>query len=136
MMIACAACAWRSQCNQEKSHDVTFLFGDTPMNDGTLKVTPITSAQPQVAAKFSITCNIDGFPVSIEAEGKADNLRALVDRLKAIGAQPPQVQTPAPEPTKPAGAPKCPVHNSPMKEGRRGYFCPKKVGDDYCKEVA
>jgi hypothetical protein len=100
-------------------------------------VTPIESKQPAPAARFTITALVDGFPVSIEAEGKADNLRALVDRLKAIGAQPP-VQTPARPAAaeKPAGAPRCPVHNSPMKEGRRGFFCPKKVGDGYCKETA
>ena len=62
------------------------------MNDGTLKVTPITAAQPQAVAKFSITATIDGFPVSIEVEGKASDLRAVVDRLKAIGAEPPLPQ--------------------------------------------
>jgi hypothetical protein len=97
-------------------------------------VTPIESKQTAPAARFTITASIDGFPVSIEAEGKADNLRALVDRMKAIGAEPP-VQTPA-QPTKASGVPVCPVHNAPMKEGRRGYFCPKKVGDGYCKETA
>ena len=75
------------------------------MNDGTLKVRPITAAQPQAHAKFSITASIDGFPITVEVEGKADALRGMIDRLKAIGAQPPQVQTPAQsEPTKAAGA--------------------------------
>ena len=106
------------------------------MNDGTLKVTPITAAQPQAHAKFSITASIDGFPITVEVEGKADALRGMIDRLKAIGAEPP-LQTPAQaEPTKAAGIPLCPVHGTKMKEGRRGYFCPKKVGDGYCKEVA
>ena len=98
-------------------------------------VTQITDKQTAPAARFQIAASIDGFPVQIEVEGKASDLRALVDRLKAIGAEPPQ--SPAqPQPTKAAGAPLCPVHNSAMKEGRRGYFCPKKVGDGYCKEVA
>jgi hypothetical protein len=109
------------------------------MNDGTLKVTPITAAQPQSLAKFSITASIDGFPIQVEVEGKADALRGMIDRLKAIGAQPPQfaqASTPAQsEPTKKA-APICPAHHSAMKEGRRGFFCPKKVGDGYCKETA
>jgi hypothetical protein len=95
-------------------------------------VTPITAAQPQAVAKFSITASIDGFPITVEVEGKADALRGMIDRLKAIGAEPPQVQTPA----QPAGVPRCPVHSSQMKEGRRGYFCPKKVGEGYCKETA
>lgn len=103
------------------------------MNDGTLKVTPITAAQPQSHAKFSITATIDGFPVSIEVEGKASDLRAVVDRLKAIGAEPPSKSH---DVTSTKSAPLCPVHHSEMKSGRRGFFCPKKVGGDYCKETA
>jgi hypothetical protein len=61
------------------------------MNEGTLKVTPITDKQPQPACRFSITATLDGFPITIEGEtGNASNLRALVDRLKAIGATPPR----------------------------------------------
>ena len=102
------------------------------MNDGTLKVTPITAAQPQAVAKFSITASIDGFPVSIEAEGKADNLRALVDRLKAIGAQPPAASVKAPA-TATEEAPICEFHGK-MKRGNYGWFCPRKMGDgSYCK---
>jgi hypothetical protein len=105
------------------------------MTNTTSNITPIESKQlAPTGAKFTIAASIDGFPVSVEVEGKADTLRAMIDRLKAIGAQPPvAIQS---EPTKPAGAPLCPVHNSPMKEGRRGFFCPKKVGEDYCKETA
>ena len=97
-------------------------------------ITPIESKQTAPAAKFTITAMLDGFPVSIEAEGKAGDLRALVAKLREIGAEPLTVQASAP--TKPTGAPLCPVHNAPMKEGRRGFFCPKKVGDGYCKETA
>ena len=108
------------------------------MNPNPNNVTPITAAQPAPAgAKFTITASIDGFPVSVEVEGKADVLRAMIDRLKAIGAEPPAApqNLQNSEPTKKA-APLCPTHRSPMKEGRRGYFCPKKVGDGYCREVA
>jgi hypothetical protein len=66
------------------------------MNSNPSNVTPITAAQPQASAKFSIACTIDGFPVSVEVEGKADNLRAMIDRLKAIGATPPQASRPEP----------------------------------------
>jgi hypothetical protein len=38
----------------------------------------VTSIAP--AAKFIITCAVEGFPVSVEVEGKADNLRAMIDR--------------------------------------------------------
>jgi hypothetical protein len=105
------------------------------MSDGTLKVTPITSAPSQQAhATFTITALIDGFPVQVEVEGKADALRGMIDRLKAIGATPPSSR---PEPTKAAGAPKCSIHRSPMKEGRRGWFCPRKTEDGgYCRETS
>jgi hypothetical protein len=85
------------------------------MNDGTLKVTPIESKMPQPAAKFTITATLDGFPFTVEAEGRADDLRTLVARLKAIGAEPPQHSNNAlPSSPKPAGAPLCPTHNTPM----------------------
>jgi hypothetical protein len=107
------------------------------MTNTASKVTPIESKQPAPAARFQIAATIDGFPITIEVEGKADILRAMIDRLKAIGAQPPQVAAPVEvEPTKPAGVRTCPVHGSAMKEGRRGFYCPKKVGDGYCKETA
>ena len=100
-------------------------------------ITPITTAQPMPTALFQIAALIDGFPITVEIEGKADSLRAMIDRLKAIGAQPPQVAAPVQvEPTKPASVPTCPVHCSAMKEGRYGFYCPKKVRDGYCKETA
>ena len=106
------------------------------MTNQTSNVTPIESKQPAPAARFTVTATIDGFPVQVEVEGKADSLRAMIDRLKAIGAVPPAATPAQPEPTKTAGAPNCSVHGSEMKSGRRGFFCPKKVGDGYCKETA
>ena len=100
-------------------------------------VTQTTDKQPAQPAKFTITAAIDGFPVQVEVEGKAENLRAMIDRLKSIGAEPPQ--TVKPEPTKAAGAPLCTVHNSPMKASRKlgSFFCPKRLADgDYCPEKA
>ena len=110
------------------------------MNDGTLKVTPIESKLPQPAAKFTVTASIDGFPISVECEGRADDLRALVVRLKAIGAEPPaaQVAPAASEPTKKA-APLCPAHGTPMKTSRKPgtFYCPRRTDDgDYCQEKA
>jgi hypothetical protein len=87
-------------------------------------------------AHFTISVELDGFPVTVEAEGRAENLRALVDRLKAIGATPPVKGASAP--TKPAGIPVCPVHNTPMKASRKpgSYFCPKQTDEGYCHEKA
>jgi hypothetical protein len=99
-------------------------------------VTPIESKQPAPAAKFHITATLEGFPVVIEAEGKADDLRALVARLKAIGATPPTPIGVKAEPTNNDDAPVCEYHGA-MRQGRHGWFCPKKMGDgSYCKSKA
>jgi len=110
-------------------------------NTNPSNVTPIESKQPAPAtAKFTIAANVDGFAVSIEVEGKADNLRAMIDRLKAIGATPPaaQASTTPTEATKKT-APICPTHGTPMKASRRSgsYFCPRRTDDDdFCAEKA
>jgi len=104
--------------------------------NGQLNVAQITDKQPQPACHFTITCVIDGFPVQLEGQGRADDLRALVARLKAIGAAPPVA---TPEPTKQNGAPLCPFHNSPMKPSQKpgAYFCPKKdESGAYCRQKA
>jgi hypothetical protein len=101
-------------------------------------VTPIESKQPAPAgAKFIINAQIDGFPIQIEVEGAADRLRAMIDRLKAIGAEPPQIA--AAVSTKPAGAPLCPVHNKAMKPSAKPgkFYCPRRSDDgEYCRETA
>jgi hypothetical protein len=103
------------------------------MNDGTLKVTPIESKMPQVAAKFTIQATLDGFPFTVEAEGRADDLRALVGRLKAIGATPPEKLHAATFQPSTDDAPVCEFHGK-MRKGNHGFFCPKKMGDgSYCK---
>ena len=42
----------------------------------------------------------------------------------------------------PSDAPTCPTHNKPMKQGKRGWYCPVKIADDdgtgrpvYCKQT-
>jgi len=108
------------------------------MNDGTLnvaKVTAIESKKPATPATHTISYVLDGFLITTQLETTAP-IGDVIARLKAIGAEPPAA-APRPEASaKPDGAPLCPVHGSKMKEGRRGYYCPKKVGDGYCKETA
>jgi hypothetical protein len=107
------------------------------MNDGTLKVTPIESKMPQPAARFTITATLDGFPFTVEAEGRADDLRALVARLKAIGAEPPKSH--GHNVSVKDSAPPCPVHHSPMKPSRKPgkFYCARKAEDgEYCRETA
>ena len=111
------------------------------MTTNTSNVTPIESKQPApTAAKFTIAASVDGFPISIEVEGKADTLRAMIDRLKAIGAQPPveQASSAQVEPTKKT-APIRPDHGTPMKTSRKpgAYFCPRRTDDgDFCPHKA
>src|SRR5262245_8244814 len=92
-------------CNPERMFSMT--------NTNPSNVTPIESKQPAPAtAKFTIAASVDGFAVSIEVEGKADNLRAMIDRLKAIGTEPPAAAPAAQsEPMKKTAPPVCPDHN-------------------------
>jgi hypothetical protein len=107
-------------------------------NPNPSNVTSIESKQPAPAgAKFTINAMFDGFPIQIEVEGAADRLRAMIERLKAIGAEPPQVAS-AP-PTKIAGAPLCPVHNKAMKPSAKPgkFYCPRRSDNgEYCRETA
>lgn len=109
------------------------------LKPATGNVTNITDKQTAPAAKFTVGAVLDGFPVQVEVEGKASDLRTLVDRLKSIGAEPPVPQAPAQaEPTKKT-APLCPTHGTPMKASRKpgSYFCPRRTDDgDFCPEKA
>jgi hypothetical protein len=92
----------------------------------------ITDKQPAPAAKFIISVMIDNFPVTLEFEGRADNLRAMIDRLKAIGATPPEAAKSSVG-ISTDDAPICEFHGK-MKQGNYGWFCPKKMGDgSWCK---
>jgi hypothetical protein len=104
--------------------------------NGQLNVTPIESKQPQAQCRFTINATLRGFPITIEGEGRAGDLKIIVDRLFDLGTEPP-VSTPA-APT-PGAIPRCPIHNSPMKPSRKPgkFYCAKKADDgEYCKETA
>jgi hypothetical protein len=110
-------------------------LSENTMNNVTQIQTAQQSAQPAPGARFKITAELDGFPVEIEIEGKADNLKSLVERLKAIGAQPPTGKA---SPSN-GSAPNCPVHHKPMKASRKPgtFYCPKRDDDgEYCREKA
>lgn len=102
-------------------------------------VTPIESKQPMPSCRFAITVSLSGFPVTIEGEGRAGDLKLIIDRLKSIGAEPPQSLTPAQsEPTKKT-APICPDHGTPMKASRKpgAFFCPRRTDvGDFCPHKA
>lgn len=100
-------------------------------------VTQISEKQAERLAHFTIQATLGGFPITIEGDGRAGDLKVIIERPKLIGAEPPAIQASATtEPTKQAGPPLCPAHGTAMKEGRRGHYCPKKVGDGYCRETA
>jgi hypothetical protein len=106
-------------------------------------VTPIDARQGAQSAKFTINVLIEGFPVQVEVEGKAEALKSMIGKLKAIGAEPPQPAASGQgarngQGAQPAAnAPKCPEHRSMMKKGRRGWYCPRKDDyGDYCQETA
>jgi len=87
------------------------------------------------AAKFIISASIEGFPVSVEVEGKADSLRAMIARLQAIGAEPPASSKFEDKPTD--DGPVCEFHGKMKPSNHGGFFCTKKMGDgSYCKSKA
>src|SRR5262245_16458390 len=108
-------------------------------NNGTLAVAPVTpieSKQPQAQCHFTITCMIRNFPVVIEGDGRAADLKLIIDRLIDSGAEPPSSSKP--EPTKAAAAQVCPQHPGrklKASTARPGtFFCTAKDdAGEYCK---
>jgi len=102
------------------------------------QIQPAQVDAPAKPASFTIVCEVEGFPVTVEVEGKADALKLMIARLKDIGAVPP-ASKPGAKAESRSGAPLCPVHHSPMKASRKpgSFFCPKRLPDgDYCPEKA
>jgi len=107
------------------------------MNPHSEAIKPVADAQTK-PARFIIAAEMEGFPVTVEVEGRADSLKTMVDRLKAIGAVPP-ASRPGAKPESKSGAPICPIHNTPMKASRKpgSFFCPRQMEDGrYCPEKA
>jgi hypothetical protein len=105
------------------------------MSETNSNVIPMPAAQ-SAGAKFTITAILEGFPVTIELEGKAEALKGIIERLRAIGAQPPQANGKL-SATNTDVPPRCNLHNRPMKPSKKpgGWFCPAKLGDgSYCSE--
>lgn len=82
--------------------------------------------QSQPLMKYKIRAVVNGFPVTIKGEGRAD-MELVTKRLIEIGAEPPAAQ--AVQPAKQNGAPTCPVHNIPMAPSKQ------RAGTYYCKSV-
>src|SRR5215813_1529772 len=102
-------------------------------------VTPIIEKQPATSARFTVQALIDGFPVTVEVEGRADAVKILIDKLKAIGAEPPVATKAEPTASQSKAIPVCPIHHTQMKPSRKpgSFFCPKRTDDgQYCPEKA
>ncbi len=107
-------------------------------SNNTQQIQPAQIDAPAKPAHFTIQAEVEGFPVVVEVEGKADALKTMIARLKDIGAVPP-ASKPGAKAEARSGAPVCPVHNTPMKASRKpgSYFCPRRTDDgDYCPEKA
>jgi hypothetical protein len=105
------------------------------------KVTNIETKQAQAQCEFKITCQLRGSPIEITGQGRAQDLKIIVDRLFDLGAEPPQAASKAPQAaSSAAGAPICPAHGTPMKASRKpgSYFCPRQAedGSGYCPHKA
>lgn len=100
--------------------------------NGQLNVTPITDKQAQPQCRFTIQATLRGFPITIEGEGRAGDLKLIVDRLLQSGAEPPQAARP--EPTKASGTPTCPTHGKAKASKKPGsFYCPTTLPDGgYC----
>ena len=48
-----------------------------------------TTTNPTKPAVFTIGAVYEGFPVTVQVEGKAESLQTMVTRLKQMGATPP-----------------------------------------------
>jgi hypothetical protein len=101
-------------------------------------VSNISDKQPAPSCKFTIQATLKGFPIEISGEGRAGDLKIIIERLLDSGAEPPS--SAKPEPTKPAGGvPTCSIHHSAMKASQKPgtFFCPKRNDDgSYCREKA
>jgi hypothetical protein len=114
-----------------------FQFLGVVMANQATNVVQMTKPEGK-GSQFEVQAVIDGFPVKINIEGRADDLRAIVDRLKAIGATPPAAAAAGATSAK-GEPPTCPVHNSKMRPSRKPghWFCAMRTEDgDFCEHKA
>jgi hypothetical protein len=104
------------------------------MNDGTLKVAQIEDHRPATTATHTISYVLDGFQITSVIETAATP-RQIVDRLKAIGAQPPVGKADQVNAGNMQDAPVCQYHGKMKQSKFGGWHCTAKMGDgSYCDQ--
>lgn len=126
---------------------MTGLNGPITANDAE-RGEPLTFPTPKPAGAqptFTVSCTVNGFPVTVQFQGDAKKLLATIDRLREIGAEAPAAAQPASvsheQEYTPDGRPICKRHGAPMKKRERQgdtWFSHAVAEDDkgnpiYCK---
>jgi hypothetical protein len=110
---------------------------------------------PEAPASVTLNVNYRGFDLlftvrDYRASSLLDKLELLIDDLEQRGATPsrrgggPMGGAAGQQGQSQAGAPICPTHGRPMRQGQRGgWFCSAKIAEDggdgkpvYCKQKA
>lgn len=107
---------------------------------------PATVAPPSHAeapASVTIRARLQGYDVMLTFRGESGaevlpRTLAALSWLQSHDAQPTAEggRKGGGAPTDP-NAPRCPTHGAPMRQGARGWYCPRKVeGGEYCRETS
>jgi hypothetical protein len=107
------------------------------MNPNPNNVTQITDKQQQPVCRFTIQATLRGFPITIEGEGRAGDLKLIVERLLQSGAEPPAAAVQTSTQTAQGSTPVCPEHGTAKPSKKPGsFYCPKSLPDGgYCRWV-
>jgi hypothetical protein len=113
----------KAQINNQKGIE-TMATGQLRIEKSNGASDPTPAALPQ----FTINVLVDGFPVKIEASGRAEHLVAMIAKLKQSGATPPawaSATQPRSVDVPEDVAPICDVHGTKMGKSQYndGYFC-------------
>src|SRR5262249_42568554 len=95
------------------------------MTNPNSNVSNITDKQAAPACRFTINCTLSGFAIELSGEGKAADLKIIIERLQLIGAEPPVAAKP--ELTKAAAPQSCPHH-----PGRKLKASTARPGTFFC----
>jgi hypothetical protein len=92
-----------------------------------------TQVLPEAAFSLTLKGTLDGHDAMITIRGMspAEFQRNLASVRGILDTAP--SHAPATPILPPGDLPTCPEHGNFLRKGRRGFFCPQKVGEGYCK---